>query len=141
MEELLEPQYRPWRLGATLFAAFGILALALASIGIYGVVAHTVARRRREFGLRSALGATRTDILLYVIWANLRTVGFGVCVGLALAVASGRVIAALLYGIGPRDIGVLVAAAAAMAAVAMVAGLEPAWRATRVDPVTALRAE
>jgi ABC-type lipoprotein release transport system permease subunit len=58
-----------------------------------------------------------------------------------LAVASGRVIAALLYGIGPRDIGVLVAAAAAMAAVAMVAGLEPAWRATRVDPVTALRAE
>jgi predicted permease len=141
MEELLEPQYRPWRLGATLFAAFGILALALASIGIYGVVAHTVARRRREFGLRSALGATRTDILLYVIWANLRTVGFGVCVGLALAVASGRIIAALLYGVGPRDTGVLVAAAAAMAAVAMVAGLEPAWRATRVDPVTALRAE
>jgi ABC-type antimicrobial peptide transport system permease subunit len=141
MEELLEPQYRPWRLGATLFTAFGVLALALASIGIYGVVAHTVARRRREFGLRNALGATRTNILLGVIWANLRTVGFGVCVGLVLAVASGRIIAALLYGIGPRDTGVLVAAAVAMTAVAMVAGLEPAWRATRVDPVTALRAE
>jgi ABC-type antimicrobial peptide transport system permease subunit len=137
----LEPQYRPWRLGASLFTAFGVLALALSSIGIYGVVAHTVARRKHEFGLRSALGASRADILLSVVRDNLRAVGLGVVIGLILAVALGRIVSALLHGVGPRDPAVLVAAGAAMLIVAIIAGLEPAWRATRVDPAAALRAE
>jgi predicted permease len=141
IEQLLEPQYRPWRLGASLFTAFGVLALALSSIGIYGVVAHTVARRKHEFGLRSALGASRADILLSVVRDNLRAVGLGVVIGLILAVALGRIVSALLHGVGPRDPAVLVAAGAAMLIVAIIAGLEPAWRATRVDPAAALRAE
>ena len=141
MESYLEPEYRPWRLGATLFSAFGLLALIVAAVGIYSTVAYTVVQRTHEFGIRTALGARVRDILRQVIGSSLRTVALGVVVGVALAVAGGRFIAALLYGIEPGDPRVMIAVALALLGIAAVAAFVPARRAARVDPVTALRTE
>lgn len=141
MEEYLEPEYRPWRLGATLFTAFGLLALIVAAVGIYSTVAYTVAQRTHEFGVRTALGARAGDILRQVIGGSLRTVAVGVIVGILLAIAGGRFVASLLYGIEPGDPRVMAAVAAALLAIAAVAAFAPARRAARVDPVVALRTE
>lgn len=141
MEAYLEPAYRPWRLGATLFTAFGFLALIVAAVGIYSTVAYTVAQRTHEFGVRTALGARQPDILRHVIGGSLRTVAIGVVAGIALAVAGGRFIAALLYGIEPADPRVMVGVAVALLLIAAVAAFGPARRAARVDPATALRVE
>src|SRR5213076_855673 len=103
MEQLLEPQYRPWRLGAMLFTAFGLLALVVAVIGIYSTVAYTVAQRTHEFGIRTALGARMADILRQVIGGSLRVVAIGAAAGIALALVGGRFVASLLYGIAPTD--------------------------------------
>ncbi len=140
-EQFLEPQYRPWQLGATLFTAFGILALIVAALGIYSTVAYAVAQQTHEFGIRCAIGARTQDILRQVIAGSLRTVAIGVAVGIALAIAGGRFVAALLYGIEPGDPGVMTFVAIGLLVVATVAALGPAWRAARVDPVTALRVE
>ena len=141
MESLLEPEYRPWRLGATLFTAFGILALIVAAVGIYSTVAYTVAQRTHEFGVRMALGARLHDILSQVIGGSLRVVAIGVAAGIALAIAGGRFVAALLYEVEPSDPGVMAGVAVALLLIASAAALGPAWRAARVDPVTALRSE
>ncbi|MDQ3697393.1 MAG: ADOP family duplicated permease [Gemmatimonadota bacterium] len=141
MTEHLEPEYRPWRLGATLFTAFGLLALLVAIVGIYSTVSYGVSQRTHEFGVRVALGARVGDVLRQVIGEGMRTVAVGVGLGIALALAGGRLIASLLYGIEPSDPAVMVVAAATLLAVAALAALVPAWRAARVDPVTALRAD
>ena len=141
MEQLLEPQYRPWRVGASLFTAFGVLALVVAALGIYSTIAYMVAQRTHEFGVRTALGAQTSDILRQVIGRSVRTVAIGVAVGIGLAIAGGRFVAALLYGIEPGDPAVMIGVAAALLAVAAGAAFWPAWRAARVDPATALRAE
>lgn len=141
MEQLLEPEYRPWRLGATLFTSFGLLALTVAAVGIYSAVSYTVAQRTREFGVRLALGARLHDILRSVIGGSLRPVAIGVTVGIALAVAGGRFIAALLYEIKPTDPGVIVGVAFGLLLIAAAAAFGPAWRAARVDPVSTLRSE
>jgi len=141
MTENLEPEYRPWRLGATLFTAMGLLALVVALVGIYSTVSYGVTQRTHEFGVRIALGARIGDVLRQVIGEGVRTVAVGVALGLALALAAGKLIAALLYGIGPSDPLVLGLVAATLLAVAALAAVVPAWRAARVDPLTALRAE
>lgn len=141
MEQHLEPQYRPWRMGATLFTAFGFLALIVAALGIYSTVAYMVAQRTHEFGVRTALGARTSDILRQVVGTSLRTVAIGVAAGIVLAMIGGRFVAALLYGIEPADPVVMGSVAVALLLVAAGAALGPAWRATRVDPVTALRVE
>ncbi|MHB1298610.1 MAG: FtsX-like permease family protein [Gemmatimonadaceae bacterium] len=141
MEQLLEPEYRPWRLGATLFTAFGLLALIVAAVGIYSAISYAVAQRTREFGVRLALGARLHDILRSVIGGSLRPVAIGVAAGIALAVAAGRFVAALLYGIKPTDPGVILGVALVLLLVAAAAAFGPAWRASRVDPVRALRSE
>jgi predicted permease len=141
MTENLESEYRPWRLGATLFTGFGFLALIVAIVGIYSSVSYSVNQRTHEFGVRVALGARLMDVLQLVVGEGLRVVAIGVLLGLALALAAGRLIAALLYGIAPSDPGVMVFVSAALLIVAVFATLLPAWRAARVDPVTALRAE
>ena len=141
MEQYLEPHYRPWRLAASLFTAFGILALIVAALGIYSSIAYTVAQRTHEFGVRTALGARTSDILRQVIGNSLRTVAVGVAAGIALAVIAGRFVAALLYGIEPGDPVVMGSVAVALLCVAAGAALGPAWRAARVDPVSALRVE
>ncbi|MEX2179762.1 MAG: ADOP family duplicated permease [Gemmatimonadaceae bacterium] len=141
MTQNLEPEYRPWRLGATLFTAFGMLALIVAVIGIYSTVAYGVTQRTREFGVRMALGARVGDVLRLVVGEGLRVVVIGIAVGIALALAAGKLIAALLYGVEASDPGVMLLVAAVLLVVAGLAALGPAWRAARVDPVVALRSE
>jgi ABC-type antimicrobial peptide transport system permease subunit len=141
MEHFLDSQYRPWRLGATLFTAFGLLALLVAALGIYSTVAYTVAQQTHEFGVRTAIGARTRDILRQVVLNSLRTVALGVAAGIALALVAGRSVAALLYGIEPADLRVMTVVAIALLLIATAAALGPAWRAARVDPLTALRVE
>ena len=141
MHDELEPEYRPWRLGATLFTCFGLLALLVALIGIYSTVAYGVTQRTHEFGVRVALGARMNDVVRQVIGEGLRVVLVGVIAGIALALAAGKLIAALLYGVKASDPTVMLAVSGVLLIVAALAALVPAWRAARVDPVTALRAD
>jgi predicted permease len=141
LAEHADPQYRPWRVGAALFTAFGILALLVAAIGVYSAVAYAVTQRSHELGVRIALGAQRRDISRLVIGSGLRVVGGGVALGIVAALALGRLIESLLYGTTAKDPVVLALVAMILLVVAIVASSLPAWRAARLDPVTALRAE
>ena len=140
-QELLDPQMRPWRLGATLFVAFGALALAIAAVGLFGVVSYIVSQRTREIGLRLALGGTGATVGGSIVTQAVRMVGVGVIAGLLIALALGPRAGDLLFETTPRDLAVLLAAAATLIAVAVIAALLPAWRAARVSPMIALRAE
>jgi predicted permease len=137
----LEPAYRPWRLGALLFTGFGLLALVVAMIGIYSTISYDVRQRTHEIGVRVALGARPADLLRQVIGEGLRIVLVGTLAGVALTLAAGRLVSAMLYGIGAADPVVLTSVAVLLIAVAALAAALPAWRATRVDPVIALRDE
>jgi putative ABC transport system permease protein len=129
------------RMGAALLAIFGALAFVLAMIGIYGVMAYTVAQRTQEIGFRIAIGAQRADVFRLVIGQGMALAMAGLGVGLVLAVALGRLIAELLFGIRPYDPPTLLGVAAALALVALLACFVPARRATKVDPMVALRTE
>jgi predicted permease len=129
------------RLIATLSTAFGALATLLAVVGLYGVMAYTVARRTREIGVRMALGAASGDVVWLVMREVLVLVGSGVGLGLAAAWALNRIVSSQLYGVTANDPATIAGAIAALAAVAMAAGYVPAYRATRVNPVLALRYE
>jgi len=124
-----------------LAAAFGAIALLVASLGIYAVVSYTVARRAGELGVRAALGAQRADIYGLILRQGMAPVAAGLAFALAGAAAFGRVLESQLYEIGGRDPLTIVAVAAALGTVALAACLIPARRAARVDPVTALRYE
>jgi len=126
---------------AQLSAVFGLLAVLLASIGIYGVTAYGTSRRTNEFGIRMALGADRWHVLWLVLSETTRLGVIGVAIGLLLVLAAGRFVSSLLFGLTPYDPTAIVAAAAAMIAVALLAGYVPALRATRIDPLLALRRE
>jgi ABC-type antimicrobial peptide transport system permease subunit len=137
----LAPQFRTWQIGATLFSGLGALALIVAALGLYGVVAYDVGQRTHEMGIRLALGAQRTNVLGLVIGQGARTTTAGLVVGLMLALAGSRLVTSLLYETSPTSPVVLGSVAAIMLAVAVLASLVPAWRAAAVDPSTALRAE
>ena len=141
MEDALAPQYRPFRLGAALFGVFGLLAFLVATVGVYSSVSYSVSQRTHEFGVRIALGAAIADVLGPVVRRALAPVVVGVGIGLSIALASGKLIASLLYGIEPWDVGVMLVVALVLVAAATLAALLPASRAARVDPVIALRAE
>jgi predicted permease len=141
MEAAMAPDYRPWELGAKLFTLFGALALVVAAIGVYSSVAYAVSQRTHEFGVRMALGARASDVLRQVLAEGLRTSLVGVGVGAILTLAAGRVIQSLLYGIEPNDPLSLAIVAMILVVIALVAAFRPAWRASRADPVSALRAE
>jgi putative ABC transport system permease protein len=141
MADFLAPEYRPWRLGATLFTIFGLLALVVAAIGIYSAVSYAVNQRIHEFGIRVALGAGIGDVLRQVIGEGLGPVVIGLVFGIGLSLAAGRFIASLLYGIEPSNPVVMLAVSGILVGVATLAALSPGWRATRVDPMTALRAD
>jgi predicted permease len=126
---------------ARLSATFGGIALALACIGIYGVLSFGVARRTSEIGLRMALGARRASVIGMILGETGRMVAIGLGLGLLAAAGATRLIASQLYGVAPLDPFTIAMAAAVLIAVAVAAGALPAWRASRVDPVTALRTE
>ena len=137
----LEPEMRPWRLGATLFTAMGFLALLVAAIGVYSVIAYSVSQRAHEMGVRIALGARLGDITRLVVGEGLRTVSAGIVAGILLALAAGKLVASLLYGISPRDPWVIAGAAAVLAIIGIAASVIPALRAASADPMTTLRVE
>lgn len=139
MSEALEPQYRPWRDGARLFSALGLLALAVAMVGMYGTVSYGVSRRTQEFGVRSALGARVRDLVALVLREAAGTALAGIALGVLLALAAARLVASLVYGVSPRDPVVLAGAALALLGVALLAALVPALRGARVDPAVVLR--
>jgi putative ABC transport system permease protein len=129
------------RVVAMLSAFFGVLALALAALGLYGVTAYAVGRRRTELGIRLALGAAPAGIVRLVLWRVLVLVGAGVVAGAVASFWASRFVATLLYGLEPHDPATFVGAAAVLAAVAALAGWIPAWRASRIDPAVVLRNE
>ena len=137
--DILDPDMRPWRMGATLFTAFGVLAVLLAVLGLYGALSYAVTQRNREIGVRMAVGAGTGNVVRLIVGDGLRIAGVGVVLGLLLAVIGGRWIANLLFETSPHDPSVLAAAAAGLIVLAVVASLAPARRAARVSPAVALR--
>ncbi len=129
------------RLVSALSGFFGALAALLAAIGVYGIMAYSVARRTRELGIRQALGATRGDVLWLVLREVLQLVLIGIPIGLAGVLAMGRLVASVLFGITPMDPPAILLAILLLVAVAALAGYLPARRASRIDPVLALRHE
>jgi predicted permease len=129
------------RLAARFVGFFGAMALVLASIGLFGVVSQTVARRTTEIGVRLALGAQRTDVLWMVFRDTIVLVAIGIIVGVPMSFAAARLIASQLFGLGPVDLLSMVFSAVTLVVVAAIAGAVPAQRASRVDPMFALRAE
>lgn len=141
MGELLAPKLRPWRVGAQLFTIAGLLALLVAAVGVYSSMAYTISQRTQEMGVRIALGASGASIMRLVIADGVRVVAFGVALGLLIALALGSLVASLLYKTSPRDPLVLSASIMTLLVVTVVACSIPAWRASRADPLTALRVE
>ena len=138
---VLDPVVRQWRLGATMFTIFGALALLLAAVGLYGVIAYDVAQRMREMGVRVALGAQAADIRWLVLWQGIRVTALGVALGVIVAFVTVRYVEKLLFDTPAHDPVAFGAAVGAILVVAVLASLIPARRATRVDPVVALRTE
>ncbi len=141
LTDIIDPQYRSWELGAEVFTVFGMLALALAAIGLYGVLVYAVVQRSRELGIRTALGAHPRSLVRMVVVGGLSTALVGAVVGLVAALVAGRFVAALLYGVSAYDPLSLGGAVAALLIIATLASYVPARRAARVDPLTVLRAE
>jgi putative ABC transport system permease protein len=139
MTDLVTASLAARRFSAELIGAFSLLALVLAAIGVYGVIAYWVAQRTRELGIRMALGAQPADLLKLVLGRGMRLAGFGVIIGLAAAVAVGPFLRSQVYGISVFDPLVFASVPALLLGVALAAGYVPALRAMRVDPVEALR--
>jgi putative ABC transport system permease protein len=141
MDQLLARSEADRRFASTLFEVFGVVALMLATIGVYGVLAGSVSERTREIGVRVALGASRGDVLTFVVRQGMIVTGLGIALGLAGAAAASQALVTLLFGVSRLDpvtyggvVAILIVASAAACSV-------PAWRALRVDPATTLRAE
>lgn len=141
LQSILDPTMQAWTSGARMFFGFGALALALAAVGLYAVIAFAVAQRTREIGVRIALGAATRDVVRLVVGEGVRVTLVGVAVGMAIAMAGSTKIAALLFDESPRDPAVYGLVAATLLIVGVVASALPASRAARVDANVALRQE
>jgi putative ABC transport system permease protein len=141
LDELLGGSLALRRTQARLLGAFTLAALLLAAVGVYGVVAQAVARRTREVGIRMALGAGRGDVMRLVVGRGMRPVAVGLAIGCLGALGASKTLAGLLFGVAPTDAVTFAGSAFVLVVVALVACWLPARRATRVDPVVALRAE
>ena len=141
LTERIAPQWRSWRLGATMLTAFGLLALVIAALGLYGVTAYGITQRTQEFGVRIALGAKGADVIRLSVSQALRAVAVGGVVGMGAAYALGRAVASLLFGVKPADPAAVLGGIAVLLAVAALAAYIPARRAARIDPMEALRYE
>ncbi len=137
----VEPLLWQWKLGAWMFPLFGALALLVASVGMYSVLAYSTVQRRRELAVRSALGAERKHLLMIVLRGETITVAAGLVLGLVATLIAGRFLGDLLLGTSPIDPVTIVAATGALLGAACIASAVPAWRAARADPIEALRAE
>ena len=131
----------PHRFRAVMVGTFAALALLLAMVGIFGVLAYSVEQRSREFGVRIALGATATSVMRLILGSAARVVAVGGVIGLAAAALLARTISTFLFGVEPLDPATFVSVSLILALTAAIATAAPAWRATRVDPVEAFRAE
>jgi ABC-type antimicrobial peptide transport system permease subunit len=140
-QDLVDPQLRSWRLGATLFSAFGALALGIAVVGLFGVVSYAVTQRTQEIGIRLALGGTGTRVARMIVAEALRMAGIGLAMGVVASLAAGPLIASQLFQTSPREPRSLAVATLVLLTATLVAAAWPAWRAARVPPMVALRAE
>jgi predicted permease len=141
LQSILDPNIRPWQLGATMFALFGALALLLAAVGLYSVIAYNVTQRTHEMGVRVALGAQGRDVIRLVVVEGVRVAVVGLVIGVVIALVASRFIAPLLFNVPARDPWTFGSVTVALLAVAVAASFIPAWRAARVDPSVALRAD
>jgi len=141
LEDLVSPQMRAWQLGATAFGVFGLLAVVVAALGLYSVLAYDVSRRLRELGIRIALGAGKGDIGRMVIGGAVRVAIAGAVIGFAIAIAAGPTVTPLLFQTSAHDPTAFLIAAAVLFAVALLAAVIPTRRASRVDPIVALQAD
>jgi putative ABC transport system permease protein len=141
LQSLVDPEFRSWRLGATLFTVFGALALLVAAIGLYSLLSYDVASRSQEIGVRTALGAQPAGIIALVARDGVRLVAGGLLVGLLAALLTGGALRPLLFRTSPAEPGIYLGVAAVLLLIAVLAGALPALRATRVSPITALRAD
>lgn len=141
LTNIIDPQYRSWEIGANMFSAFGALALVLAAVGLYGVMAYAVEQRSREIGIRAALGAQAGTLVRMVVVEGVATALVGTLIGAGAALGGGRFVASLLYHVSAHDPASIGVAAATLVMVAGAASYLPARRAARVDPLTVLRAD
>ncbi len=141
LDDVLAPEIRPWKTGATLFSIFGGLALLIAAMGLYSAISYSVVQRRHEFGVRMALGARIADVVRLVMDQGVRAALLGIVAGSLIALVAGRFVEALLFQTSPRSPVAFALAALVIVSVAAAASCVPAWRASRVDPVTALRGD
>jgi putative ABC transport system permease protein len=141
LDDLLGGQMRSWTLGATMFTVFGVLALLVAGVGLYSVIAYNVAQRTMELGVRAALGAQSSDVIRLVVGEGLRVSLLGIALGTIAALGAARFIGPLLFSVSPKDPLVFGGVAVTLVTVAVIASLAPAWRASRVDPSVALRSD
>ena len=141
LEEIARQRLGMGRFAQSLFGVFAALALLLGAVGIYGVMSFAVSRRAREFGVRLALGASRSSVLRLVLGQGARLTIPGVSVGLVAALASARLLESLLFEVSPLDPVTYVTVALVLAVVSTGASSLPAYRATRLDPITSLREE
>jgi len=141
MDSVFAESIRRPRLLAQLLGVLAGLALLLAAIGTYGVLSYMVTERRREIGIRVALGATRSHVLTQIMKQGLEVTAFGIVIGLTSALAVNRLIASLLFGVQPTDTATFAFVIVTITVVAVVASWLPAWRASRLDPNVVLRDE
>jgi ABC-type antimicrobial peptide transport system permease subunit len=139
MDEQLSHSLTRRRFSVTLLSAFGVTAVALAAVGLYGVLAFIVAQRKREIGVRMALGASPRKVIADILGQGLRLAGIGVATGIVLALAATRLLTSMLYGTSATDVATFASVSALLIVVAVGASLVPALRASRVDPLVALR--
>jgi ABC-type antimicrobial peptide transport system permease subunit len=140
-EQVIADRLAGLRLVAALMVMFGALALTLASVGVYGVMAYAVSQRTREIGMRMALGARPQDVLRLVVGQSLKLAALGLAIGLPVALALGRAMAGALFGVVALEPSTFVGFTLLLTGAATLAGYLPARRATKVDPMTALRSE
>jgi putative ABC transport system permease protein len=141
MLDAVQPAWRAWQLGATMLSVFGLLALVIASLGLYGVTAYGVTQRTREIGVRLALGARGEDVVRLAVRQAVRATAIGGAIGLVAALGLGRAMASLLFGVRPLDPASILGGVVVLVAVAALAAWVPARRAAAVDPMQALRTE
>jgi ABC-type antimicrobial peptide transport system permease subunit len=139
--DLVEGRFQNERFFARSYALFGMLALLLASLGLFGLMSYNVARRTNEIGIRMALGAERRNVVGMVLRESAVLVAIGIGIGLIAALAAGRLVTTMLFGIAPTDAVTIASATGTMLLVSMAAAYLPARRASRVDPATALHHE